>query len=127
VTVSDIAEAAETSALHAPKYTTSLLVVALKFVPAMVTVVPIGPDAGENDVIVGGGGGSPTTILYHTPISRRRQNIRKVFIVYPLCLFKIIYRFVCLIEKKNFHHRKNCESGGIKNFTSTTCLTPRFG
>jgi hypothetical protein len=94
VTVSDVAEANETLALHAPKYTILLLAVALKFVPVIVTVVLIGPEVGKNDVIVGGGGGSPTTILYHTPASRRILNSRKIFIAYLKSLFKITYCFI---------------------------------
>jgi hypothetical protein len=80
VTVRDIEEAELTDAFVAPKKTTLLPAVVLKFVPVIVTVVPIEPDAGENDVIVGC---AVTIIMCNKPTSKRRQNIRKVFIVYP--------------------------------------------
>ena len=43
-----------TFAFTAPKYTTFFAAVELKFVPVMVTVVPIGPDVGVKEVMVGG-------------------------------------------------------------------------
>ena len=54
VTVNSVVDAAVTVARTAPKYTTSLDVVALKFVPVSVTLEPIAPLVGVNDVIVGG-------------------------------------------------------------------------
>jgi hypothetical protein len=53
VTVRDVEEAELTAALVAPKNTMSLSAVALKPTPAMVTTVPMGPEVGENDAIVG--------------------------------------------------------------------------
>ena len=44
-----------TFALTAPNETILLAGIALKLVPKIVTVEPIGPDTGETEVIVGGG------------------------------------------------------------------------
>ena len=63
VTVSDVELAELTAAFTAPKYTTLLLAVKLKFVPLMVTVAPIGPEVGVNEVIVGGPNGVALTSL----------------------------------------------------------------
>ena len=54
VTVNDVADAAETVAFVAPKYTVLLAAVVLKFVPVMVTGVPTAPLVGVKDVMVGG-------------------------------------------------------------------------
>jgi hypothetical protein len=54
VTVTDVADAAVTSALVAPKCTMLLLAVVLKLVPVIVTVVPVSPVFGLTDVILGG-------------------------------------------------------------------------
>ena len=48
--------AAVTVAWVAPKNTTLLAGVVLKFVPVMVTLVPMGPEVGVNEVMVGGTG-----------------------------------------------------------------------
>ena len=53
MTVNEVADATETIVLTAPKKTILLAAVALKFVPVIVTTVPIGPDAGVNEVIDG--------------------------------------------------------------------------
>jgi hypothetical protein len=53
-----VAEATLKTALAPPKATA---VAPVKFVPMIVTVVPGGPEVGENELIVGeGGGGGPT-------------------------------------------------------------------
>jgi hypothetical protein len=52
-TVKAVALAAETAALAAPKKTILFAGVALKPAPVMVTVVPTGPETGENAVIAG--------------------------------------------------------------------------
>ena len=57
VTVSEVELADTTTAFTAPKYKTLLLAVALKLVPVMVTVVPMGPEVGVKEVIVGGPNG----------------------------------------------------------------------
>lgn len=54
VTVNDVAVAAVTVAFAAPKYTILFAAVVLKLVPVIVTDVPIVPEAGENEVMVGG-------------------------------------------------------------------------
>ena len=54
VTVSCVLDADVTVAFTAPKYTTFLFEVVLKLVPVIVTVVPMGPEVGEKEVIVGG-------------------------------------------------------------------------
>ena len=46
--------AAVTVAFTAPKYTILFAAVVLKFVPVMVTVVPMDPEVGEKEVMVGG-------------------------------------------------------------------------
>jgi hypothetical protein len=53
VTVSEVVVPAVGVALIAPKYTALLAGVALKFVPVMVTVVPIVPEVGVKEVILG--------------------------------------------------------------------------
>ena len=55
VTLSEMGVADVTAALTAPKYTMSFAAVVLKFVPVIVTVVPIGPVVGVKKVITGGG------------------------------------------------------------------------
>ena len=52
-TVNEFAVAAVTVALTAPKKTMLLDGVVLKLVPVIVTDVPTGPEAGENELIVG--------------------------------------------------------------------------
>lgn len=52
-TVNEVAVAAVTVALTAPKKTMLLDGVVLKLVPVIVTDVPTGPEAGENELIVG--------------------------------------------------------------------------
>ena len=52
-TITDVSAAVKTTALTAPKKTILLAAVELKLVPVIVTVVPIGPDTGENVLIVG--------------------------------------------------------------------------
>jgi hypothetical protein len=54
VTVNEVADADETTALVAPKYTILLAAVVLKFVPVMVTVVPGLAILGLTDVMAGG-------------------------------------------------------------------------
>jgi hypothetical protein len=54
VTVNDVAVAAETVALTAPKYTILEAATALKPLPVIVTRVPTGPVAGAKLVITGG-------------------------------------------------------------------------
>jgi len=54
VTVKVFAEAPFTVARTPPKYTILLVSVVLKFAPAIVTVVPAGPEEGEKPVIRGG-------------------------------------------------------------------------
>ena len=54
MTVSKVVDAAVTVAFTAPKYTMLFAGVGLKFVPLMVTVVPMGPDVGVKEVTVGG-------------------------------------------------------------------------
>jgi hypothetical protein len=54
ITLSEFVEAVATTAFTAPKYTTLFAAVVLKFVPVIVTVVPMDPDVGEKEVIVGG-------------------------------------------------------------------------
>jgi hypothetical protein len=56
VTLSEVEVALFTVVFTAPKYTTSFATVVLKFVPVMVTVVPMGPEVGVRDVIVVGVG-----------------------------------------------------------------------
>ena len=53
VTVSCVAVAAVTAALTAPNHTILFAAVVLKFVPVIVTVVPMGPEVGEKDEIAG--------------------------------------------------------------------------
>ena len=53
VTVREVALAAVTVAMVAPKNTISFDGFVSKFVPDMVTVVPIGPEVGVNEVMVG--------------------------------------------------------------------------
>lgn len=53
VTVSDVTVAVLTVARVAPKYTMLFDGVGSKLVPVIVTTVPIGPDEGANDVMVG--------------------------------------------------------------------------
>jgi hypothetical protein len=84
VTVSDVGKAELTVDLVAPKKTILLLAVVLKFVPVIITVVPMGPEFGENDVIVGG---AATMVPCHILARRRRIDIRKVFIVSPNSCF----------------------------------------
>jgi hypothetical protein len=55
VVVNWIAEEVLTLAVVPLNFTTLSEVVGLKLVPAIVTVVVIGPDGGEKEVIVGGG------------------------------------------------------------------------
>lgn len=64
VTVKEVSVAAATVAGRFNQNLTSFSDgVVLKFVPVMVTVVPIGPDAGENEVSVGMIGGGPCLSL----------------------------------------------------------------
>jgi hypothetical protein len=53
VTVSDVEVADVTTAFTAPKYTTLFATVELKFAPVMVTIVPIWPEVGVKEVMVG--------------------------------------------------------------------------
>jgi hypothetical protein len=53
ITLSEVVEAVVTTAFTAPKYTTLFAAVVLKFVPVIVTVVPMGPEVGEKEVIDG--------------------------------------------------------------------------
>ena len=53
-TLSEVEVADVTFALTAPNHTTLFAGVVLKFVPVIVTVVPIGPEVGVKEVIVGG-------------------------------------------------------------------------
>jgi hypothetical protein len=91
VTVSDVRDADLTVALVAPKNTILLLTVVLKFAPVIITVVPMGPEFGENDVIVGG---AATMIPCHRVARRRRLDIRKVFIVSPNSCFTNQFKLV---------------------------------
>ena len=54
VTVNEVVEADVTGAFTAPKYTMLAAGTGLKFVPVMVTIVPIGPEVGVKEVMVGG-------------------------------------------------------------------------
>jgi hypothetical protein len=56
VTVSEVGVAAVTVPVTAPKRTMLFEGTGLKYLPVKVTEVPIGPLAGENDVITGGPG-----------------------------------------------------------------------
>jgi len=53
ITLSEVEVALFTTAFTAPKYTTLFAAVPLKFVPVMVTVVPMDPEVGEKEVIEG--------------------------------------------------------------------------
>ena len=53
ITVSEVAVAAETVAIVAPKNTILFAGVVLKFVPLIITVVPMGPDKGAKEVTEG--------------------------------------------------------------------------
>ena len=53
VTLSDVKVELFTIAFTAPNQTTLFATMVLKFVPVIVTDVPIGPEVGEKDVIVG--------------------------------------------------------------------------
>ena len=70
VTVSEVAEADETFAFIAPKKTTLLARLGLKFEPVMVTTAPIGPDWGEKELIIG----CPYDMEYKIhPVTKRRS------------------------------------------------------
>ena len=52
--MSEVGVAAKTAALVAPKNTVLQFGLVLKLFPIMLTVVPAGPDVGENEVMIGG-------------------------------------------------------------------------
>ena len=74
VTLSEVDVALFTVAFTAPKYTTSFAAFVLKFVPVMVAVVPMEPEVGEKEVIVGGPNGVALTSLEY-PLSNLALSI----------------------------------------------------
>jgi hypothetical protein len=89
VTVSDVVVAPVTVAFVAPKYTTLFDGVALKFVPVIVTVVPIGPDVGvKNDMV---GAVCPTIVLASSrnAVTRRTRILFLLHMMNPRCFGKI--------------------------------------
>src|SRR5512141_2699291 len=75
VTMSDVDAAELTDAFTAPKYTIFLEAVILKFVPLMVTLVPIGPLMGVKEMIEGWAA-TPMVITVVAYISDRNNFFR---------------------------------------------------
>ena len=91
VTVSCVAVAAVTVALVPPKKTMLLAGVGLKFVPVMVTVVPMGPEVGVKKLIVGTDAGGEHTApdgispkIVHPLVAVKLVLAAKAFV--PYCL-----------------------------------------
>ena len=68
ITLSEVEVADVTVALTAPNHTILFAAIVLKFVPVIVTVAPIGPEAGVKDVITGGEGKVSDIIFRRTEI-----------------------------------------------------------
>jgi hypothetical protein len=89
-----------TVAFTAPKYTILLAGVELKFAPVIVTVVPIEPEVGEKDEMVGGGGA--IVVRFHTadhalvPPAFVASTRQKYFVRYdkPLILFDVAVKLL---------------------------------
>ncbi len=79
VTESEVVAAAVTTARDAPKKTILFDGFVLKLVPVIVTVAPMGPEAGEKEVMLG----ACAYPLRCKLIMKERENI--IFILFRLC------------------------------------------
>ena len=104
VTVSDDALAAVTVAFTAPKYTILLAGVVLKFVPEIVTDMPIAPEVGLKDVMVGACPKACCEKQRSPPIRRRVNSVQSA----KKCLVMVI---LLNSQKRDDDKRKNRFTG----------------